>query len=854
MLGRTIGRFVVEELIGAGGMGEVYAARDTVLDRRVALKIVPESLATNHDRVERFMREARAASSLNHPAIVTVYDSGVADGIPYLAMELIDGETLTQWTRGGRNAERIAGVMTQVAEGLARAHASGIVHRDLKSDNIMVARGGYAKILDFGIAKLTERQNGNAAANTAPAAMLGTAAFMSPEQVERRAVDHRSDIFSFGCVLYAAFQGRSPFERDSPVKTMTAVVNDDPFLLPEAPLHVQRIARRCLNKDADERYQSIKDVALDLREGLPEVRIGPGKPQRAWLILAIIAAVLLGTGMWIRGRRVVEPPQMSMQRITNSGKTVTGAISPDGRYVVHATLDGDTESVWVRQIATGTDVRIIPPADGFYADMKVSPDGNYVFYEYAPRADANIVDIYQVPILGGESRKIVDNVDGLFTLSPDGRRIAFRRFNAIDREQRLLVKDLETSNETEVLKTRFPEFVGSAPAWSPDGRHLTIVTGSEEDIKKQPTISQLDIATGSIERVPTPPWPFVGTIAWLPDGSGMVICAADRQQPPQLWFVPEKGSPAKKITSDLAMYGEVSVTSDSQTMAAHRAENSVNLWLVPLDHPEKARALTTGLGNYLGTGGVRWLSDREFVYTVFTGDGTSSLKVSNIGSGASRQISHGAICWNLTVSPDRSRIAYASDRSGKIEVWLSDVNGDHPQQLTHGAAGGSSLSFFPDNRSVAYVSYGKVQAAWRASLDKSVPIRLTDRPANSPQVSPDGKLLLCRLRSVEPDVPLWRTAIVPIDPKGPPRYYTIPRSGGPHAFQWMSDGRAFAFIDSVNGAFNVWLQDVDGGPPRQLTRFDAGRISAYDISPDGKSILVARGDPVNDMVLIRGFR
>ncbi|MDQ6801164.1 MAG: protein kinase [Acidobacteriota bacterium] len=854
MRGRTIGRFVVEELIGAGGMGEVYAARDSILDRRVALKIVPESLATHSDRVERFMREARAASSLNHPAIVTVYDSGVADGIPYLAMELIDGETLTQWTRGGRNAEKIAGVMTQVAEGLARAHASGIVHRDLKSDNIMVARGGYAKILDFGIAKLTERQNGNAAANTAPAAMLGTAAFMSPEQVEGRAVDHRSDIFSFGCVLYAAFQGRSPFERDSPVKTMNAVINDDPHPMPEAPLHVQRIARRCLNKDPDERYQSIKDVALDLREGLSEIEIRPAKPSRAFLLLAIAAAVLLGTGMWIRGRRVVDPPQMVMQRITNSGKTVSGAISPDGRYVVHATLDGDTETVWVRQIATGTDVRVIPPADGFYADMKISPDGNYVFYTYAPRTNSNIVDIYQIPILGGESRKIVDNIDGSFTLSPDGRRIAFRRFSAIDRDQKLFVKDLETSNETEVLERHFPEYVGNAPAWSPDGRHLTIVTGNEEDAKGRPSIAQLDVMTGRIDRVNAPPWPYVGTIAWLPDGSGMVICAADRQQPPQIWFVPQKSGPAKKITSDIAMYGEVSVTSDSQTLAAHRAENSVNLWLVPLDHPEKARALTTGLGNYYGTGGVRWISDREFVYTVFSGEGTPSLKVLNIDRGQSRQLSRGSICWNLAISPDRSRIAYASDRSGKIEVWCSDIDGDHAKQVTHGAAGGSSISFFPDNRSVAYVSYGKVQAAWRASLDNGVPIRLTDRPANSPQVSPDGKLLLCRLRSVDPGVPLWRTAIVPIDPKGPPRYYSIPRSGGPHAFQWRSDGHAFAFIDSVNGAFNVWLQDVDGGPARQLTRFDSGRILAYDISADGKSIVIARGDPVNDLVLIRGFR
>ncbi|HJT16556.1 MAG TPA: serine/threonine-protein kinase, partial [Thermoanaerobaculia bacterium] len=272
--GTTIGRYVVEERVGAGGMGDVYSARDSVLGRPVALKILPESLAADRDRVERFMREARAASSLNHPAIVTVYDCGVARGVPYLAMELIDGESLGPWSR--RNPRKLTGVLAQIADGLARAHASGLVHRDLKPDNIMVARGGFAKILDFGIAKLIERDAAPSPTETAPSALLGTAAFMSPEQIEGRAIDHRSDIFSFGCVIYAAIEGRSPFERESQVKTMNAVVNDAAPPL-NAPQHLQRIAHRCLAKDPDERYQSIKDVALDLREGPLDIASRPDR-------------------------------------------------------------------------------------------------------------------------------------------------------------------------------------------------------------------------------------------------------------------------------------------------------------------------------------------------------------------------------------------------------------------------------------------------------------------------------------------------------------------------------------------------------------------------------------------------
>ncbi|HLJ75430.1 MAG TPA: hypothetical protein VKU62_12640, partial [Thermoanaerobaculia bacterium] len=194
------------------------------------------------------------------------------------------------------------------------------------------------------------------------------------------------------------------------------------------------------------------------------------------------------------------------------------------------------------------------------------------------------------------------------------------------------------------------------------------------------------------------------------------------------------------------------------------------------------------------------------------------------------------------------------DRNGKLDVWTTDANGRDLRQVTHSAAGGSSISFFPDNRSIAYVTYGREQAVWRTSIDRDAPMRLTDRPANSPQISPDGNSLVCRLRSEQNGAALWQTAILPIERSGAPRYYPIPHGGGPHIFQWLPNGRAFTFIDSTSGAQNVWIQNVDGGPPRQLTRFDAGRIAAYHISPNGKSIVVARGDPVNDMVLIRGFR
>ena len=865
--GTVVGRFTVEELIGAGGMGEVYAARDGQLGRRVALKILPSSRSAERDRVERFLREARAASSLNHPAIVTIFDSGSEDSIHYLAMELIEGETLTQWTRGGRNRDKIVPVLAQVAEGLARAHAGGIVHRDLKPDNIMVARGGYAKIVDFGVAKLTERApiDGVSPNDTAPSAMLGTASFMSPEQVEGRAVDHRSDVFSFGCVMYAAFQGRAPFERDSVVKTMNAVVNDPPPRLTGVPPAIERIARRCVAKDPEERYQSIKDVALDLREISADDHVHAAGARRLWLVGTTVVAIVIAIGSWIatQGDRAIQPAsiassrgtaQMSMVRLTNSGKIGTGAITPDGKYLVYCSLDGDKETMWVKQIATGTDVRILPPADGFYNDVRVSPDSNYVLYAYAPRTNPNIVDVYETPILGGETRKVATDIDGGIAVSPDGHRLAFRRFTAVDRVSRIFVADLDTGVEHVVLQKRFPDIIGDSPTFTPDGKRLTVVLGNLRSKTMERSailsIADLDLDTGHLIRIPTPPWPGVGRIEWLPDGSGMLLTVADRLQPPQIWLLPYPQGTPRKITSDLSHYIAVSVTSDSKTLAVQRYDVSANLWLV--DRGAKARPLTTGTSNSNGANGLAWMPDGKVLYNTFI-RGTPTLRVIDAVSGDSHELLRDG-GFEPAVSPDGKTIAFTSYGSGAVgQLCLIDINGSALRQITTSAPA-NYASWFPDSKSVAYVSWGEVQAIWRIGIDSQNETRLTDRPANSPRVSPDGNWLLCRLRAADSrTVPLWRTAIVPIGKNGETRYYDVPRSAGPHRMQWLPDGRSFAFLDDTAGVTNIWVQDVRGGAPRQITHFDSGQIYAYDIGRDGR-IAVSHGEPVNDMVLIRDFR
>ena len=302
-----LGRYRIERLVGAGGMGEVYAATDTQLGRSVAIKILPEDRAADAARRGRFEREARLASALNHPAIVTVYDAGEAPvgggtSVYFLTMELIDGGNLTTWSRAQRDRGKIVAVLAEIADGLARAHGGGIVHRDLKPANIVVTGSGHPKILDFGIAKLREVAAGedDAETDTAPGGTFGTPAYMSPEQVCGGPIDGRSDIFSFGCVMFETLLGTPPFRRANAVETMHAVLHDAVPPLDGLPDDLQRIVGKCLRKDPEQRYQSAGDIALDLRDSLGHPEPGPRRKRPVVpIVTAAVLTIIVGAVWWI---------------------------------------------------------------------------------------------------------------------------------------------------------------------------------------------------------------------------------------------------------------------------------------------------------------------------------------------------------------------------------------------------------------------------------------------------------------------------------------------------------------------------------------------------------------------------
>ena len=861
--GTVVDRYVIERPIGSGAMGDVYAARDTKLSRTVAIKVLPEASAGDPGRVKRFLREAELASALNHPAIVSVFDAVS----PVLVMELVEGRTLREWAGDTRDLARIATVMAAVADGLACAHAAGIVHRDLKPENILVARGDLPKIVDFGVAKLTERLPGASCdSDTMPSAAIGTPAYMAPEQVNGGGVDGRTDVFAFGCVLYELLTGRSPFLRDTPVETMHAVLHDTPAaprtLRRDLPPSLDRIVRRCLAPDPDERYQSIKDAALDLREfargEAVETAERRGSRRRyagvaAAIVLAFVLLIVIRNRDVDSGHAFAGSPPLaerSMVRLTNGGNVTAGAISPDGKVFAYATDDGATQTLWVKQIATGTTVRVIPPERVYYEDVAVSPDGNYIYYGLSRPDERNVVDLMQLPLLGGERRRIVHDFDNWFAVSSDGKRVAFRRMNATDRIHRLFVADIDSGEEQLILTRAYPNIIG-ALAWRPDGTRITFVDSSRNRNWKS-VISEINPVTHALSHIATPAgWSWLGPLAWLPDGNRIVLTVYQLQQSPQIWLLDTQSGKGHKITSDISNYPSLSVTSDGQSLLATRCDFSMNIWTTSLQRPGVARAMTSGLGNRYGGGGVRWTDAGEIVFTTEFGGHPPALVAIPAHGGPPRQLARGGSFWSPALSPDGKRLAFVSDRSGTPQIWTSAVDGSDARQLTHDGLA-AYPSWMPDGRSLVYVTIEPKQAICRIDANGGEPERLTDGPGNFPLVSPDGKWLLCRLRAADGQSPLWRTALLPIGVRAEPRFFDIPHDGRHSATAWLPDGSGFAFTERTSGVDNIWVQPIDGSSPRQLTHLDSGEIANLDIDRKGRVAFV-RVLVTSDLVAISDF-
>ncbi len=892
-----ISHYRIVSALGAGGMGEVYLAEDRTLGRNVALKILPPDLVRNEDRVRRFEFEARSASQLSHPNIVTIYEigrepvrsAGAADSDPlhYIAMEVVSGKTLTQIIHEERTDLRtLLGYLAQAAEGLAKAHAAGIVHRDLKPGNLMVTADGFTKVLDFGLAKLTERSGGGdisgsptlTAGGSEAGSIVGTAGYMSPEQVAGKSVDTRSDIFSFGCVLYEAATRREPFAASTGVETMHKILNEKPVPVEEwndkAPAELRRLIRRCLAKSPDQRVQSVKDLALELREIVEEydalsasassassiAGATPAAPPRRRVATPTFAAVaLLGVaglafGLWaLFGKRSAPPTAafttMRMSTQTSRGDVVDATLSPDGRYLAYVAGRSGPTGLRVRQVATGSDVEVLPANEAGVEFPAFSPDGNYLYYLSRRSDNRQYRALFSVPSLGGTPREILFDIDSRVTFSPDGKQVAFWRGVPQKRQNLLVVFDLASSRERALASLGEVERFQGPPAWSPDGRTLAVLLNQPLPLLGV-QIVLFEAESGARRTFLELPRFLFSSLAWLPDGRGLVAAGLNLKVSlqEQIYLITYPDGRLQPVTNDFHRYFAVAVaggpapTDAAPAIAAVRQTRLANIWLADAAGGA-ARPLTSITSPERSPMDFSVAGAEQIV---FDAPEDPTLQVWTVGAagGEPRALTAGSNHSANALGAGNVIVFDRLEESG-AHVWRIQPDGTGLRQLTQGS-GEQQVALSPDGRFVALERWESPRKIELLELETGALSTLATDASGVLGFSPDSaQLLIGKLQEDERGLArtTWRS--MPIAGGAPAVEYRLPPAALGQV--WGPDSRSLTFRNRTDPAWNVFRLGAAGstgsngsaaGEPEQVTRFDNGRLTGHWWSPDGTRLAV----------------
>ena len=910
-VGQNILHYTIVRQLGAGGMGVVYEAEDAKLGRHVALKFLSHDAEQDFSALERFKQEARAASALNHPNICTIYAIEECEGRSFIAMELLEGESLSGKIRGVPLAlEKVLDIGIQITDALEVAHGKGIVHRDIKPGNIFLTNRGQAKILDFGLAKLARERHaaletvgGDAPTLarpqlTSPGSSVGTVAYMSPEQARGDDLDGRSDLFSLGSTLYEMATGRIPFDGKTSAVIFQGILAGVPPRPTEVnasiPPKLEEIIDKAMEKDVDLRYQSAVEMRSDLKRlkrdsgtgkasgthhqsgvtsavattppssGVPFVnrpsRVSSGRvlienakqhKARAGLITVVVAAVLVAAGFGVYSllsRRESGPmpfQNMSMDKLTNSGKVTLATVSADGQYVfdVHDDASGE-QSLWMRHIATGSNKEILPAIECRYTGLTFSPDGSYLYFVRIEPQRPSIGVLYKIPVLGGNPQQLIEDVDSAVTFSPDGQQMAFVRNSSADANSKLIISHADGSNERVLATLPIPGY--GDPAWSPDGKKIAAPV-TDPGGKSLGRIVSLDVNDGK-EKTLYAATAQLQKPVWTPDGHTILTVFRDMttKWDGQIGEVDLSSGKFRRITNDLNNYSgkSLAITRDSRQLVAIQSLPNNSLYVMSTEP-------NSGVPQPIDTHGdvsVGWLTATRLL--VLDLDGHIST-INADGSNRSVIFQSDLPIFGMGTCPDGKQALFVkpTKQTKALNLYRLNIDGGRTAQLTNGKLDQSPVCS-PDNKYFLYTSVvnGK-KLLMRTSLEGGESRQMWDDFVESAAISPDGQqiaLLTVRGNGVQTRLVI---KVIPANGGAPMKTFE-PNQQISGTIQYSEDGGAVYYPINEKGVTNLVRQSVDGGPPAQVTSFKDLATYGYAYNWPDKKLAIIRGRVNSDVVVL----